>query len=98
MIENVDREYFPSLKRPVGCEEFIDEYKTFIHQYKGFRMRDADLTPIKGTRPQDLEVFLNDNQYALNIYKVLAIICGGICFKEKMKNGICRPKLFAISC
>ena len=33
MIENVDREYFPSIKCPVGCEEFIDEYKTidFVH-------------------------------------------------------------------
>ena len=33
MIENVDREYFPCIKCPVGCEEFIDEYKTidFVH-------------------------------------------------------------------
>ena len=58
---------------------------------RGFRIREADLISIKGTRPQDLEVFLNDKQIALNNYKVGAIVCGGNCFKEKMKNGICRP-------
>ena len=37
IIENVDREYFPCITCPVGCEEFIDEYKTidFVH-YLGF--------------------------------------------------------------
>ena len=37
-------------------------------------MAEADLIPIKGARPQDLQQFLINNEVALNQYKAIAIV------------------------
>ena len=64
----------------------------------GMRMEEMDLVSIKGARPQDLQDYLVNQQIDLN-YQVIAVVCGGNCFKEKNKNGIIRPNcsLFCVS-
>ena len=57
---------------------------------RGMRMAEMDLVSIKGARPQDLQDYLVNQQIDLN-YQVIAVVCGGNCFKEKNKNGIIRP-------
>ena len=57
----------------------------------GFRMAEVDLISIKGARPQDLEQYLMNNPLPMDTYRVIAVICGGNCFKQKVKNGVVRP-------
>ena len=57
----------------------------------GFGMGELDLISIKGARPEDLQEYLVDQEIQLNDYQVIAVVCGGNCFKEKRKKGILRP-------
>ena len=57
----------------------------------GFRMEECDVISIKGARPQDLEEYLVEYDRSLNLYGAIAVVCGGNCFKEKVKNGVLRP-------
>ena len=54
-------------------------------------MSDVDVISTKGTRPQDLEQHILDNRVQLQRYQVIAVVCGGNCFKQRVKNGVIRP-------
>ena len=41
----------------------------------GFRMAEVDLISIKGARHEDLQQYLENNEVAMNSYKVIAVVC-----------------------
>ena len=57
----------------------------------GFTMSEVDVICIKGARPQDLEEHILQTRVELRSYQVIAVVCGGNCFKQRVKNGVTRP-------
>ena len=54
-------------------------------------MSEVEVISIKGTRPQDLEQHILDNRVQLQRYQVIAVVCGGNWFNQRVKNGVIRP-------